>query len=140
MTVWDMHCDMCGRLVPAPSGAAGGPLAGVRFVYHPGSPSMRDDSGLACRSCWTEAAPAARMDPGHCAVCAAPVTRVSSLHVRPFDSPDATWQLCEPHAVEFLNRLRTVQPKFDPVGFRLPLHTEDAPSQDSQNGPGENEG
>lgn len=125
MTVWDLHCDLCGALVPAPPAAADSEVSGVRFVYHPGSPALRDDSGLACRSCWSQMLPTGPVDPGRCAVCQAPVTRVSSLHVRPFDAPEATWRLCEPHAAEFLNRLLTVEPKFDPATFRLPLHEAD---------------
>jgi hypothetical protein len=31
-----------------------------------------------------------------------------------------SWQLCRRHAVEFLNRLRTVDPKLDAETFELP--------------------
>ena len=134
MTVWDLHCDLCGALVPAPSGASESEVSGVRFVYHPGSPALRDDSGLACRSCWAQVLPSGPVDPDRCAVCQAPVTRVTSLHVRRFDAPESTWRLCEPHAAAFLNRLRTVEPKFDPTTFRLPLHEvdEQTPSADDE--------
>lgn len=128
MTVWDLRCDLCGAVVPAPSGSAESETSGVRFVYHPGSPAMRDDSGLACRRCWAQVLPSGPVDPGRCAVCQAPVTRVTSLHVRPFDSPESTWRLCERHAAEFLNQLLTVEEKFDPATFRLPLHDVSATS------------
>ncbi len=57
--------------------------------------------------------------PGRCAACGEPVTRRHSLHVRRFTDP-RSWRLCRGHAVGFLNSLRTVEPKLDPVTFRFP--------------------
>jgi hypothetical protein len=114
VTVSDLSCDICGRYLP-------GPGSGVRFVYHPGVPELRDDSGLACAACWNgvtrgldPAAPA-----GRCAACGDPAARRQSLHMRRFDDP-RSWRLCRPHAVAFLNSLRTVEPKLDPATFRFP--------------------
>ena len=114
MTVSDLSCDICGRYLPGPS-------SGVRFVYHPGVPELRDDSGLACAACWDgvtrgldPAAPA-----GRCAACGDLAARRQSLHLRRFDDP-RSWRLCRGHAVAFLNSLRTVEPKLDPATFRFP--------------------
>jgi hypothetical protein len=108
---------------PGPAARAGRPglAGGVRFVYHPGAPQFRDDSGLACEPCWADAvggfgdSVASRC----CAACGEPVTRTQSLHLRRFDDP-RSWRLCASDAVDFLNRLRTVQPKLDPAVFRFP--------------------
>jgi hypothetical protein len=114
VTINDLSCDVCGHLLPRPA-------SGVRFVYHPGVPELRDDAGLACRACWEAitaelgTVAAAR----GCAACGAPVTRRQSLHVRRFDDP-RSWRLCAGHAVSFLNSLRTVEPKLDPATFRFP--------------------
>jgi len=57
-------------------------------------------------------------------VCETPLARTGSLFLtRLGDGPAdrQTWQLCAPHAAELLNRLRTVEPKFDPATFQLPL-------------------
>ena len=114
MTIYDLSCDVCGRLLA-------GPGTEVRFVYHPGVPDLRDDAGLACRGCWatitgaygdTDAA-------DRCAACGQPVTRRQSLHLRRFDDP-RSWRLCRSDAVAFLNSLRTVEPKIDPAAFRFP--------------------
>jgi hypothetical protein len=114
VTVSDLSCDACGRLLP-------GPASGVRFVYHPGVPELRDDSGLACGSCWGAltrehdlTAPV-----GRCAACDEPAAQRQSLHLRRFDDP-RSWRLCRRHALEFLNSLRTVRPKLDPATFRFP--------------------
>jgi hypothetical protein len=133
MTVNDLRCDICGRMLTGLSGATAGPATpaagsprpgireGVRFVYHPGRPELRDASGLACAPCWEEAVRAFG-DPAasECAACRTVVTRLGSLHLRRYDNPQA-WRLCPPHAVEFLNRLRTVEPKLDPATFRFPF-------------------
>jgi hypothetical protein len=114
MSVYDLNCDVCGRFLA-------GPGAGVRFVYHPGLPELRDDSGLACGTCWDALSrgldPAA--PPGRCAACGEPVTRRQSLHLRLFNDP-RSWRLCLRHTVGFLNSLRTVEPKLDPATFRFP--------------------
>lgn len=125
MTISDLHCDVCKTFVPGLTGSSDpvdepGPAGGVRFVYHPGRPQFRDTSGLMCGRCWAEAEQwlGARRS-RQCAVCGAAVERHSSLHVHRFDEASA-WRLCAQHSVEFLNRLRTVQPKLDPATFRFP--------------------
>jgi hypothetical protein len=114
VTVSDLSCDVCGRFLP-------GPGSGVRFVYHPGVPELRDDSGLACAACWAAATQGHDMGApaGRCAACAEPAARQQSLHLRRFDDP-RSWRLCGRHAVAFLNSLRTVDPKLDPDTFRFP--------------------
>ena len=114
MTIYDLSCDVCGRPLA-------GPGTGVRFVYHPGVPELRDDAGLACRSCWAAITGTfGEMGvPGRCATCGQPVTRRRSLHLRRFDNP-SSWRLCPSHTVGFLNSLRTVEPKIDPAAFRFP--------------------
>lgn len=114
MTINDLCCDFCGRLLAAPSGA-------VRFGYHPGSPQFRDNSGLACEPCWASAvgeldgSAAARS----CAACGTAIARTECLHLRRLDGHH-TWRLCASHAARFLNLLRTVEPKLDPAAFRFP--------------------
>lgn len=113
MTITDLCCDVCGRYLP-------GPADGVRFVYHPGVPELRDDSGVACGACWDGLT--SGLDPsaaGRCAACGQPAPRRRSLHVRRFADP-GSWRLCAPDAIGFLNALRTVQPKLDPATFRFP--------------------
>lgn len=126
----DLRCDRCGAGVSGPAGAGSpGPTSGVRFSYHPGDLSLRDDSGLLCGSCWTaldDWLGPSRM--GACAVCAERVGRYQSLHVRRSGQPGG-WQLCAPHAADFLNGLLTVQPKFDRDSFRLPLDGSGAPGE-----------
>lgn len=140
MTINDLCCDVCGRLLaglsgrpgpggrpdagsPGQPGPAGRPgrSGGVRFVYHPGKLEFRDDSGLACETCWTDAVGGfdVATAPRRCAACGEPVTHTASLHLRRFDDP-RPWQLCARDAAGFLNRLRTVQPKLDPATFRFP--------------------
>jgi hypothetical protein len=48
------------------------------------------------------------------------LARTSSLFVTKL-ADRQTWQLCAPHAADLLNRLRTVEPKFDRATFQLPL-------------------
>ena len=137
MTISSLRCDECDallpgliprlipRLVPGAVPDAGVGRAGVRFSYHPGDPRMRDDSGVVCAACWSAWAdwlgqPRARV----CAVCDTPLARTRSLFLTRLGEGPAdrqTWQLCAPHAAELLNRLRTVEPKFDPDVFQLPL-------------------
>lgn len=121
MTVTDLHCDRCDRLLAGPGGeVAAGPY-GVRFVYHPGDPRLSDDSGLLCRDCWAETVALLGPDRAmnRCAVCAATVERLTSLHLRGAGEA-STWQLCVVHAIDFLNQLSTVEPKLDPATFRFP--------------------
>lgn len=128
MTIRDARCDLCGTQVAglaAPGESGSG--QGVRFTYHPGDPRMRDDAGMLCGLCWAQwvtalGDPRARA----CACCGAAVTRRSSLHLRRLDNPGNGWQLCARHAAETLNSLRTVDPKFDPESFRLPLDREES--------------
>jgi hypothetical protein len=113
MTTGDLRCDHCGRFIA-------GPAEGVRFVHHPGVPQLRDDTGLACLTCWdTLTAGLGSTGSGVCAVCGAPAPRRESLHLRPFTGT-ASWRLCAAHAAGFLNALRTTQPKLDPGAFRFP--------------------
>lgn len=95
--------------------------AGVRFVYHPGTAALRDDSGLACEPCWAEAVRGLddSAAPRRCASCGQPVTRYQSLHLRRFDDP-RSWRLCAADATRFLNQLRTVQPKLNQATFQFP--------------------
>ena len=130
MSITDLRCDLCGTMLA-------GPAAGVRFVYHPGVPALRDDTGLVCLRCWDAATGA--MDTtavARCAVCAAPAPRQRSLHLRRFDQPDP-WRLCAEHAIAFLNSLATVQPKLDPATFRFPA---DGQGPGDSEGPGDGEG
>jgi hypothetical protein len=110
VTVFDLRCDGCGCLLA-------GPDDGTRFVYHPGDFFLKDDSGLLCRSCWAATvASLGERAKGRCSVCGSEVERARSLHVFPAGEP-ASWQLCREHAAEFLNGLRTVEPKLDPAGL-----------------------
>lgn len=107
MTVFDLRCDTCGGLL-------GGPDDGVRFLYHPGDFFLKDDSGLLCRDCWSDVeAWLGERGKGRCAVCGRAVEHARSLHLHLAGDP-ASWQLCRVDATEFLNRLRTVEPKLDP--------------------------
>ncbi len=130
MTVADLRCDRCGRLLAGPGDEASrdGPF-GIRFLYHPGDPLLRDDSGLMCQPCWdgTTRWLGSERPEGRCAVCAEPAGRRTSLHLHRAGDPIG-WQLCTGHAVEFLNGLRTVEPKLDPQTFALP-------ARDSGHGP-----
>ncbi|MHB1738176.1 MAG: hypothetical protein ACYCXA_01585 [Actinomycetes bacterium] len=130
MTVHDLACDRCGARLAGitPGGAGAGTdvvppaLLGVRFVYHPGDPDLRDNSGLVCPACWATLTEAMGMvdRTDRCAVCEQPVTRHTSLHLHRYDTT-GTWRLCAGHAVAFLNDLRTVAPLLDPETFRFPL-------------------
>lgn len=148
MTISNLRCDVCNALlpglIPGRPGSADRPddgdgRGGVRFSYHPGDPRMRDDSGVACERCWSEWSHwLGRPRPRICAVCEAPLVRTSSLFVSRLAEGPAdrqTWQLCSRHAAELLNRLRTVEPKFDPATFQLPLAREEA-RHDAREGEG----
>ena len=113
LTIHDLRCDVCGCFLS-------GPAAGVRFVYHPGVPELRDDTGMACVACWDTLTQALDLiASGRCAACAEPAPRRQSLHVREFSQP-GSWRLCARDAACFLNSLRTVEPKLDPAAFRFP--------------------
>lgn len=95
----------------------------MRFLYHPGDFSLKDDAGLLCAGCW-EAATAWLREQGaksRCSVSGAAVEHAGSLHVHR-DGDPASWQLCRAHAVGFPNGLRTVEPKPSLEGFTLAGH------------------
>ena len=124
MTISNLRCDVCDALLPGliqgNSGDGGDRRGGVRFSYHPGDPRMRDDSGVLCGSCWSEWAQwLGQPRPGVCAVCQTPVERTACLHLRNLSGLD-NWRLCSRDAAKLLNRLLTVEPKFDPDTFALP--------------------
>ena len=105
MTVFDVRCDRCGMELTSPHDA-------IRFLYHPGDMIMKDDSGLLCRACWRAALAwlGVEQQPNVCARCGIPVEPSRSVHLLRSGEAEA-WQLCREHAVEFLNHLRTVEPK-----------------------------
>ena len=105
MTVFDVHCDRCGTQLASPDAA-------VAFVYHPGDLVLKDDSGLLCRSCWRAALGwlGVEQQPNVCARCGVAVEYARSLHLQRRGESEG-WQLCPEHAVQFLNQLRTVEPK-----------------------------
>jgi hypothetical protein len=105
MTVFDTRCDRCGTELNGPNEA-------VRFLYHPGDPVLKDDSGLLCRACWRAALTWLGVEQPHnaCARCGMAVEQAGSVHVARSGEAEA-WQLCPEHAVQFLNQLRTVEPK-----------------------------
>lgn len=120
MTVFDLRCDRCGTFLAGPNededGGSRGPF-GVRFLYHPGDFLLKDDSGLACGACWSASrAWLGAQAKGRCSVCAVPVEHARSLHVHRAGDP-ISWQLCRTHAAEFLNGLRTVEPKLASAGL-----------------------
>ncbi len=131
MTVSNARCDRCGLPVtgvvepetldlPAETSQPRD-RRGVRFSYHPGEISLRDDSGILCASCWRAwTAPLGDPVTFACAICGATLAREESLFVRPVGAKTA-WQLCAPHAADLLNQLETVDPKLDPETFHLPL-------------------
>lgn len=129
MSINDLRCDVCGCLIGMPEG-------GIRFAYHAGKPLLRDASGLMCGPCWADVAGTVNpLASRQCADCGWALTRYRSLHVRCLDGPQK-WRLCAEHAVEFLNRLRTVDPKIDLATFRFPFaHLEEDPDPET-NGPG----
>lgn len=120
MSVFDLKCDRCGVELAGPGDddEPDGPF-GIRFLYHPGDVSLKDQSGLFCQACWTGARRwLGEIQPGRCSRCGDPVEYSRSLHVG--RTGDTTgWQLCRTHAVAFLNQLRTVEPKLDVESFTL---------------------
>jgi hypothetical protein len=113
MTVFDVRCDRCGVELPSPNAA-------VRFVYHPGDLVMKDDSGLLCRSCWRAALAWLGVEQrvNVCARCGIAVEHSRSVHILRTGESEA-WQLCPQHGVEFLNQLRTVEPKLSIETLKL---------------------
>jgi hypothetical protein len=105
MTVFDIRCDRCGAELASPNEA-------IRFLYHPGDMVLKDDSGLLCRSCWRAALAWLGVEQREnvCARCDKPVEHAGSVHIARSGESEG-WQLCPEHAVQFLNQLRTVEPK-----------------------------
>jgi len=120
LTIFDFRCDRCGNLMVGP--ARGGPEQsarhGVRFAYHPGDPSLLDNSSMVCTACWVEMADVlgTPVSSERCAICDDPITESLVVQRAP-----AEWRLCVDDAVDFLNSLRTVDPKLDRDSFALPL-------------------
>ena len=121
MTISNLRCDVCDAFLPGLISSPGDDRrGGVRFSYHPGDPRMRDDSGVLCGNCWSEWDQwLGKPRPKVCTICGTPVERTASLHLRNLSGLE-NWRLCNRHAAELLNRLRTVEPKFDPDTFQLP--------------------
>lgn len=120
MTVYDLCCDRCGSALVGPAGASGGDRAGVRFQYHPGTPELGDDAGLVCQRCWTGMTDwLGERRPASCSRCGTDLRTEPSLFVYELGDLRA-WMICRDDALEFLNALRTVDPKLDPATFRLP--------------------
>lgn len=125
MTVSNLRCDVCGRsltgLVPGDDPVDRSAAGGVRFAYHPGDIDLQDSSGTVCAACWAEwVAWLGGDQPGRCSVCGVETGRWQSLHLRRMGGSQH-WRLCAPDAADLLNRLDTVQPKFDRDTFRLPF-------------------
>lgn len=122
VTIYDLRCDRCDNVLvgpAAPTPAAG--RRGVRFRYHPASPVLGDDAGLLCEACWNDSTTwfGAQVI-GRCSRCGVDLRTAPVLVVA--ETGDlAGWLLCTTHALEFLNSLRTVEPKLDPATFRLPM-------------------
>jgi len=121
VTVFDLRCDRCGTMLlgPAEEADPAGPY-GMRFLYHPGDFFLKDDSGMLCGGCWSAVVDWLDVDrpEGRCGVCHIALEHAHSLHLHRSNDPYG-WQLCKPHAVEFLNSLRTVEPKLDLDTFTL---------------------
>lgn len=121
MSVTDLKCDRCGRFLTGPGAPDGSAtsLGAVRFLYHPGRFLLKDDSGLMCDACWDalvdELGPRVA---DVCCRCGAKVESTRSLHLHESGDPEP-WQFCARHGAEFLNTLRTVDPKLDPETFTL---------------------
>lgn len=113
MSVFDLRCDRCGATIARPDD-------GVRFLYHPGDFLLKDDSGMLCLACWETTASwlGGQGAKNRCSVCGVAVEHSGSLHVHRANDPPS-WQLCRVHAVEFLNALRTVEPKLELESFTL---------------------
>jgi hypothetical protein len=130
VTIYDLRCDRCDRALVGPATSTLAPGAhGVRFRYHPGAPELGDDAGLLCQACWaahTEWFGAPVL--GRCSRCGTDLRAAPALVVSG-EGDLAGWQLCTAHALDFLNSLRTVEPKLDPATFRLPVIPTGTPVQ-----------
>lgn len=123
MTIYDLRCDRCdGVLVGPAAPMSGGGPRGVRFRYQPAAaPGLGDDAGLLCEACWRDCTtwfgtPAI----GRCSRCGADLRTAPALVVSGAGDLGGPL-LCATHALEFLNSLRTVEPKLDPETFLLPV-------------------
>lgn len=121
MTIFDLRCDRCGTpLAGLVGGDGSGPNQAVRFRYHPGRKDLADDAGMLCRACWSNAV-AWFGPPGadRCSRCGRELRYEPSLYVN--EAGDSVgWRLCRDDALEFLNSLRTVEPKLEASSFVLP--------------------
>lgn len=127
MTITDLHCDRCSAPLTGPEElrGAGGRL-GVRFVYHPDVAALKDDSGLMCEACWattTEWLGTPNADT--CSRCSTGFDEGKLVVVRLGEL--VAWQLCRAHGIEFLNALRTVEPKLDAATFAFPRSFDERP-------------
>ncbi|HET6953027.1 MAG TPA: hypothetical protein VFI47_21785 [Acidimicrobiales bacterium] len=122
MTIYDLRCDRCDAVLVGPATPTpGGGVRGVRFRYHPGAPELGDDAGLLCEACWHDcAAWFGAQVIGQCSRCGVDLRAAPALVVSAVGEL-AGWLLCTADALEFLNSLRTVEPKLDPRTFRLPV-------------------
>ncbi len=127
MTVNDLCCDRCSKRLfgladpEEPNIEQFSPNLGIRFMYHPGNLELKDDSGTMCHSCWAKTKQELG-DPSIsevCSICQTRLDKTHSFHVVRLGEIK-TWRLCNTHAVEFLNKLETVEPKIDPKDFYLP--------------------
>jgi hypothetical protein len=64
-------------------------------------------------------------DPGRCSRCGTDLRTVPALVVGAAGDL-AGWLLCATDGADFLNSLRTVEPKLDPASFVLPVVPSDA--------------
>lgn len=137
MTIFDFRCDRCGAGLAGLQGVgptADSPRAGIRFRYHPGDPALGDDGGLMCPPCWSEASSGlADPDPQRCAACGADLRGRPALQLSQMDQLRA-WALCTGDALDWLNRLRTVDPKLDPATFVLPAVPDGMPADEPEPG------
>lgn len=121
MTIYDLRCDRCDLALVGPATASTRDgRHGVRFRYHPGTADLGDDAGLLCETCWRHCeAWLGTRTLAACSRCGADLRGAPMLVVTAVGDL-AGWLLCAPDACEFLNSLRTVEPKLDPATFRLP--------------------
>ncbi|HVL89565.1 MAG TPA: hypothetical protein VM841_04945 [Actinomycetota bacterium] len=124
MTISDLRCDFCGRLLAGSAWLEPGDAGAIRLFIHPGDPLLRDDQPLLCRVCWaalrSEIGEPDRAD--ECAICGEPLTYTASLHLiemtgRIGEAP--AWQFCREHGTALLNRFRFVEPKMAPADLAL---------------------